>query len=372
MNVLITGVSGFIGKNLKAHLEIDSNINVLEVTRCTDLTALEKLIDKSDIIVHLAGVNRPENVEEFLTGNVNLTRELCELATITGRILPIIFSSSTQVDTNTNYGKSKLQAEQYLQAYSDTTGSPVYIFRFPNVMGKWCRPNYNSVVATFCHNISHNLPIDIHNPDAEITLVYIDDIVKEFFRIIHIVPSILEKKSNLCSISPEFTITVGDLAEKIQKFKESRNTLLTERVGIGLDRALYATYLSYLDVADFSYPLIKHTDDRGVFVEVLKTMDSGQFSYLTAKPGITRGMHYHHTKSEKFLVVNGEAIFRYKKLYTDEIFEIRASGKNPEVIETIPGWVHDITNCGDEDLIVLLWANEIFSKDSPDTIASTF
>jgi len=372
MNILITGASGFVGRNLKAHLETKDSLNIFEVVKETKLDRIEILLSQADFIVHLAGSNRPKTDEEFQLVNTDLTKTICELAEKSGRCIPIIFSSSTQVKINNPYGRSKLQAEDYLHKYSTKTESPVYIFRLPNVIGKWCRPNYNSVVATFCHNISHGLPIEIHDPDVEMTLVYIDDIIRDFINIIMQTPESAGSGVTFCSVIPEYTITVGNLAEKIQKFKESRKSLLTERVGNGLDRALYATYLSYLDVADFTYPLVQHEDPRGTFVEILKTHDSGQISYLTTKPGVTRGMHYHHTKSEKFLVVKGDAIFRYKKLYSDEVIEIMSSDRKPTVIETIPGWVHDITNTGVEDLIVLVWANEVFSNQAPDTIMSDF
>jgi UDP-2-acetamido-2,6-beta-L-arabino-hexul-4-ose reductase len=372
MKLLITGAGGFIGKNLQAITQSAEDISLLCAYHNTPDDELSIMVAESDWIVHLAGVNRPTQDHEYASINVGYTKKLCSLAAASSKCPPIIFSSSTQVSRDNHYGASKLEAERLLLEYSAITRSPVYILRLPNVMGKWCRPNYNSVVATFCHNVSHGLPIEIHDPLTELTLVYIDDLVIKILDIIRSKSEIDVEEGRLLRVFPEYKITLGDLADRIREFRESRTTLKLGRVGKGFDRALYATYLSYLDVQDFFYPLQSHEDDRGIFVEFLKTADSGQFSFLTAHPGVTRGMHYHHTKSEKFLVVKGTASFRFKKLFSDEVFEIHAEGAKPIVVETVPGWTHDITNIGQDDLVVLIWANEVFSPETPDTYASTF
>jgi UDP-2-acetamido-2,6-beta-L-arabino-hexul-4-ose reductase len=261
------------------------------------------------------------------------------------------------------YGVSKRQAEEIIEAHYKGTGLPICIYRLPGVFGKWCKPNYNSVVATFCYNVAHDLPLAVHAPGKRVDLVYIDDVVSSLINSLsHDIPP------RRASVQPCYEVTLDQLAKSIQSFKENRSTGITAPVGTGLSRALYATYLSYLDAAQFSYPLQKNVDARGEFVEVLKTEDSGQFSYFTAHPGVTRGGHYHHTKSEKFLVIRGTARFGFRHMVTNERFELTTYGGNPEVVETIPGWTHDITNMGAEELVVMLWANEIYDRLRPDTI----
>jgi UDP-2-acetamido-2,6-beta-L-arabino-hexul-4-ose reductase len=234
------------------------------------------------------------------------------------------------------------------------------------VFGKWSRPNYNSAVATFCHNIARGLPIRVDDPSAPVRLIYIDDVVAEMQRFLD-APG---QGTRFMESGPVYAITVGELARQIEAFRDVRNTLVSERVGTGLVRALYATYVSFLPREAFSYSVPKYGDARGVFVEMLKTPDCGQFSFFTAHPGITRGGHYHHTKSEKFLVIKGRARYRFRQLLTDETFEVDSHGDEPLVVETIPGWAHDITNIGDDELVVMLWANEIFDRQHPDTVAS--
>jgi UDP-2-acetamido-2,6-beta-L-arabino-hexul-4-ose reductase len=243
---------------------------------------------------------------------------------------------------------------------------PCSIFRLPGVFGKWCKPNYNSVVATFCHNIARDLPIQINDSTASLRLVYVDDVVAALLSVLGAPPPGCVQ----VSVEPEYTTTLGELAHQIYDFGNCRSTLMTERVGVGFVRALYATYVSYLPNEKFSYVVTQHGDSRGVFVEMLKTSDSGQFSYFTARPGITRGGHYHHTKTEKFLVIKGEALFRFRHLLTNELFELRTSGEIPQVVDTIPGWVHDITNIGSEEMVVMLWANENFDRINPDTVTA--
>jgi UDP-2-acetamido-2,6-beta-L-arabino-hexul-4-ose reductase len=365
MKVLVTGSNGFIGNNLRVHLFERSEIEVVTFSRDDDLGALSSKLDGVDFVFHLAGVNRPKNVEEFALGNADLTRALCQAIIQTKRLIPVIYTSSVQAELDSPYGESKKAAEEVLIDFSAQTDSPVYLFRLPNVFGKWCKPNYNSAVATFCYNIAHNLPVQVNDANAKIRLVYVDDVVKYFMSIMD--GALVEPGLN--NVNPVYEMTVGGLSEKIQLFKHSRQSLLTEPVGTGLDRALHSTYLSYLNPEQFSYNLTKHVDPRGVFVEMLKTKDSGQFSYFTAHPGITRGGHYHHTKTEKFLVLKGNALFKFRNVLTEDSYEVKITGNMPQVVETVPGWTHDITNIGEDEMIVMLWANEIFDHADPDTYA---
>ena len=363
MKVLVTGGNGFIGKNLIAHLSEREDVDVVCFTKGQDTKEISVLIQDVDFIFHLAGVNRPEDIEEFQYGNADLTKSLCQAINILGKRIPVLYASSIQAECDNPYGKSKLAAEYALLDLLKTTDNPIYIFRLPNVFGKWCKPNYNSVVATFCHNIARDLAIQINDPSALVNLVYVDDVVKGF---ISIMEGALTKNA-YCEITPVYEVSVGDLVNKINEFKQSRTNLITARVGTGFERALHSTYLSYLPPEDFSYDLIKHGDERGIFVEMLKTHDSGQLSYFTAHSGITRGGHYHHSKTEKFLVIKGQALFRFQNIISDEFYELKTSGENPVIVETVPGWTHDITNIGDDEMLVILWANEIFDRDFPDT-----
>jgi UDP-2-acetamido-2,6-beta-L-arabino-hexul-4-ose reductase len=364
MNVLVTGANGFIGKNLIIHLN-ELGINTVTYTRKNSIQDLPDLIKKTDFIIHLAGENRPADEQDFDTVNSGLTVSICESVRSAGKQIPILLASSIQATFDNAYGKSKLDAEMIVKRLESDTGIPVYICRLPGVFGKWCKPNYNSVVATFCHNISHNLPIQVNMPSFELSLVYIDDVVEEFVKIIQ---GRQDNKKEL-SVQPEYKIKLGDLATQIETFKESRDSLISERVGDGLVRKLYSTYVSYLPPEQFVYLIPSYGDKRGMFAEMLKTKDSGQFSFFTAKPGVTRGGHYHHSKTEKFLVIQGRARFGFRHIISDEAHEINTSGDKLRIVETVPGWSHDITNIGTEEMVVMLWANEIFDPDNPDTIA---
>ncbi len=365
MKVLVTGSNGFIGKNLATQLAVRGDFEILHYNRESTFDDLRKVVEAADFICHMAGVNRPDDVDEFARINAGLTETLCQAVQESGRHVSIIFASSVHVEQDNPYGASKLAAEQALLKYSEKTGVPVYVFRLPHVFGKWCRPEYNSVVATFCYNVARGLPIQIDDPSYVLNLVYIDDLVATFVRIM----TGKEACKAYYEVQPSYTISVGELAEQIRTFRASRGTLVSERVGDGLTRALYATYVSYLAPKDFTYEVPKHADSRGIFVEMLKTKDSGQFSFFTAHPGVTRGGHYHHSKTEKFLVIQGSAKFHFRHTLTQELHEVLTSGDKPEIVETIPGWSHDITNIGDDEMIVMLWANEIFDRDYPDTYA---
>lgn len=365
MKVLITGADGFVGKNLVAHLSERKDVEVLRFTRGHDVALLPALMREVDFVFHLAGVNRPQDPQEFQRGNTDLTQALCEAVKASGKPVPVLYTSSSQAEQDNPYGSSKRGAEEALLELADKHGSAVHLFRLPNVFGKWARPNYNSAVATFCHNIARDLPIQINDPQARISLVYIDDVVAHF---IAVMDGRLSSEP-FVSIDPQYSIAVGELAEQLYTFRDSRKSLVTEPVGAGLVRALYSTYLSYLPPERFTYEVPKYGDPRGVFVEMLKTKDSGQFSYFTAHPGITRGGHYHHSKTEKFLVIKGKACFRFRHIVSGEFYELFTAGEQPEIVETVPGWTHDITNVGDDEMIVMLWANEIFDRERPDTYA---
>lgn len=370
--VLITGANGFVGKNLQLHLAERKDVQVLCFTRESDIAQLPSLLREVDFVFHLAGVNRPQDPQEFTVGNTELTKALCEalgaLAAETGRKVPVVCTSSTQAARDNPYGQSKRLAEDALFALQSEAGVPVHVFRLPNVFGKWCKPNYNSAVATFCHNIARDLPIQVNDPEAQLTLVYVDDVVERFIQLMDGADAIADA-DGFAAVTPQYTTTVGQLAVLIQAFKDSRGTLMTERVGTGWMRALYATYVSYLPVELFTYAVPQHGDPRGVFVEMLKTPDCGQFSFFTAHPGITRGGHYHHTKTEKFLVIKGRARFKFRHMQTGQVHELVTSGDKAEIVETVPGWTHDITNIGSDEMIVMLWANEVFDRTRPDTFA---
>lgn len=366
MRVLVTGSNGFIGKNLIVRLnELDISYEIF--TRSNSVIDLQGLIEKSDFIIHLAGENRPEDVGDFEVVNSGLTSLICDKIRMVEKNIPIILASSTQAEYQNLYGKSKLRAELAVENLEKDTGNSSYIYRLPGVFGKWCKPNYNSVVATFCHNISHDLPVQINDPDFELSLVYIDDVVEEFINVIQGV----RDDSKTFSVQPEYKIKLGELADQIEIFRESRESLITERVGSGLVRKLYSTYLSYISPEQFTYSIPSYGDERGIFAEMVKTKDSGQVSFFTAKPGVTRGGHYHHSKTEKFLVVQGDARFGFRHIASDETHEIITTSKELKIVETMPGWAHDITNIGDEQMVVMLWANEIFDPEKPDTYVAS-
>lgn len=366
--ILVTGANGFIGKNLLVRLSELSCISATTFVRGEDITLFPELLSKVDAVIHLAGENRPADQNAFAEVNAGLTSALCKAINqkfqSTGRHTPLVLTSSTQAERNNLYGRSKLASEKAVEALAMETGNPCVIFRLPSVFGKWCRPNYNSVVATFCHNIARELPIYIKDPTVSLRLVYVDDVITGLL-------SALEAPALGCvqaNIEPEYTSTLGELSNQIYAFSDCRSTLMIEHVGTGFVRALYATFVSYLPSEKFSYNLPQHLDSRGMFVEMLKTSGSGQFSYFTAHPGVRRGGHYHHTKTEKFLVIKGEALFRFRHLLTNEIVKICTTGGIPQVVDTIPGWVHDITNIGSEEMVVMLWANENFDRQNPDTV----
>ena len=365
MKILITGANGFIGKNLVVRLQELNEFTIYSFTRDNSLQQLSEYIHITDVIVHLAGANRPDNEADFNDINFQLTQTICQEIIKSQRTISFLLASSIQAENNNQYGKSKLAAEQAVQELAKVTKNPVYIYRLANVFGKWCKPNYNSVVATFCHNIANDKNIKINDKLCEISLVYVDDVINNF------ISTIKNPKAGLSlpQITPLYSISLGQLANKIYSFKNIMNNSLIDNLGKGLTKKLYSTYLSYTSPKDFSYDLQQHADDRGTFVEVLKNKQFGQISYFTIKPGITRGGHYHHTKSEKFIVVQGRAKIRFQNLITFETYQITCCSKSPQVVNTIPGWVHDITNVSKEEAIVLAWANDIFNKSKPDTIS---
>ncbi len=366
MRILITGANGFIGENLRLHLSERRDIIAVPFTRKNRNSELHSLLCDVDFVIHLAGVNRPKDPNDFVMGNIDFTRDLCDAITTSGKKIPVIYTSSIQAIQDNLYGISKRKAEDLIFQLQYVSNNSVYIFRLPNVFGKWCKPNYNSVVATFCHNIAHDLPIKINDPTAILQLAYIDDVINQIMQIVDGASSVLVA-NGFNVLHSQYETTVGELAQQILSFKNSRINLITERVGVGLVRALYSTYLSYLPKEKFSYQIPVFQDQRGVFSEIIKTKDSGQFSFFTAGPGVTRGNHYHHTKSEKFLVVKGAARFAFCNILTNETHDLTVSDQEYRVIESIPGWAHNITNIGDEEMVVLLWANEIFEAITPDT-----
>jgi len=363
--ILVTGAYGFVGTNLSVHLNELNNTDVLTFGRNDSLKVLKNLVSKADFIIHLAGENRPANPIAFNQVNTELTRTLTDVIEKTGRNIPLILTSSVQATNDSAYGKSKLASEIVVKEYVKRTNNSVCIFRLPGVFGKWCKPNYNSVIATFCYNLARGLPIEISDPSFKLNLVYIDDLIHDFLRLLeNFTPGVSEGK-----LTQTYDITLGELERKINSFENGRQNLLVENVGVGFTRALYATYISYLPVEKFSYEVPKYDDKRGSFVEMLRTSESGQISFFTIQPNTTRGSHYHHSKTEKFLIIKGLARLKFRHLITNEKYTVMVSGVQPTIVDSIPGWIHDITNIGDSEAYVLLWANELFDRDSPDTVA---
>jgi UDP-N-acetylglucosamine 4,6-dehydratase/5-epimerase len=363
--ILITGANGFIGKNLVQHLKNLDNISLISYDIDDDINILKSGLTKADFVFHLAGVNRPQNENEFEIVNKGFTELVLEQLKRYNRKIPVVLTSSTQATLDNPYGLSKRQAEQVLFAWAEETGGQAIVYRLPNVFGKWCRPNYNSVVATFCHNIAHDLPIQIDNPLHEMMLVYIDDLIKEFLRALNGQPN--KKDDGYCYVPQIFKTTVQDLADTIRSFQESRNTLILPNFEDGLTRFLYATYLSYLPEDGFGYPVPMKHDQRGWLTEIVKSKQFGQIFVSRTKPGITRGNHWHHTKVEKFIVIAGRAVIRFRQINGNKVIEVPVSDDKLNVVDIPTGYTHSIVNIGNTDLITLFWADELFDSNSPDT-----
>ena len=364
--ILVTGSSGFIGKNLRATLGRNDEVLIKTFDRDDEPGLLDALIAEADFIYHLAGVNRPQDPKEFEIGNAQMTRSIVEILRQLGRAVPILLTSSRQAECDNPYGKSKKVAEDILAEYSKGTGAPVYIYRLPGVFGKWSRPDYNTVVATFCHNIARGLEIKISDPAHVIELVYIDDVIRHFTGHLHELP-LSAGVGRYCQINTTFKVTLGDLAAKIYNLRDMRTTLKVPDLSDYFMRCLNATYLSFLDTRDFSYPLDLKTDERGSLFELIKSEHFGQIFVSKTFKGITRGNHYHDSKIEKFCVITGEAVIRFRHVLSEEVIEYRVSGAKIEVVDIPPGYTHHIENLGDNEMIVLFWANQIFNPNNPDT-----
>jgi UDP-2-acetamido-2,6-beta-L-arabino-hexul-4-ose reductase len=365
MKILVTGARGFIGKNLIAELRNRGFDDLLEFNRGMDLSLLEQYTRECEFVFHLAGVNRPKELSEFADTNVGLTKTLIEYLMKNKNRSPVVVTSSIQADHSTPYGVSKKEAEDLWIQYVQETNVKVCLYRLPNVFGKWCRPHYNSVVATFCYNIARGLDIEIHQEDAEITLCYIDDVMVEFLDDLE--NHQIGNQEIFRQIPVTYRITVKELADKLIAFSHNRDTLKMPSLQSPLDRALYATYLTYLEESNFSYSLSKREDERGWLAEFIKSDHGGQIFISKTKPGITRGNHWHHTKVEKFLVLQGEALIKFRKYGTQDILVYRVNGNKPEVVDIPAGYAHSITNIGTDDVITLFWASEIFDPMRPDT-----
>jgi len=364
MKILVTGSNGFIGKNLIAKLtELNHTIYAYDQASTTD--DLDLYTKDCEFIYHLAGINRPQNPDDFLKGNFDVLDELLNYLKKHKNHAPIMLSSSIQAELDNNYGRSKKAAELLLIEYAHKRDVCVYIYRFPNVFGKWCKPNYNSVVATFMHQVAHGLPLQINAPDKMLQLVYIDDLVADCLTLLKLKE---KQKSNYQSVNITHGISLQDLANVLMSFRQSRQNLMIPNMGDPLIKKLYATYLTYLPTDQFSYLLHMNQDNRGSFTEFIKTHAFGQVSVNISKSGITKGNHWHHTKNEKFLVVSGVGVIRFRHIHSDQIISYHVSGDRLEVVDIPPGYTHQIENLGSNDMVTIMWANELFDKDRPDTV----
>lgn len=376
MKILVTGAKGFVGKNLVAELEnikygkdktypLTQDIEIYEYDIDTDKSMLSEFCKDCDFVFNLAGVNRPETESEFMSGNFGFASDLLDELKKNNNTCPVMLSSSTQAALDNPYGKSKKAGEDLFFDYSKETGAKVLVYRFPNVFGKWCRPNYNSAVATFCNNIANDLPIKVNDRSHKMTLVYIDDVVNE---LINALCGLETKDGDYCKVPVEHNTTLGEIVDLIYSFKQSREDKSVPDMTEGsFSKKLYSTYLSYLPTDKFSYPLKMNIDNRGSFTEILRTVDRGQVSVNISKPGITKGQHWHHTKNEKFLVVSGKGVIRFRKIDEKKVYEYFVSGDKLEVVDIPTGYTHNIENLGDTDMVIVMWCNECFNPDKPDT-----
>lgn len=364
MNILVTGAKGFIGQNLIAELKNRGYQDIFEFDKDSDPNSLEGYCKNADFVYHLAGVNRPLDQSEFMEGNFGFTSELLDNLKKFKNNCPIMLSSSIQAELNNPYGESKKAGEELLFKYSEETGSKVLIYRFPNVFGKWSRPNYNSAVATFCHNITRDLPIQVNDPSAMMNLVYIDDVVGELIRDLS---GDEHKVGKYCEVEAQHQIKLGEIVDLLHSFKKSRDDKFIPNLSDAFTKKLYSTYLSFLPEDQFGYALKMNVDYRGSFTEFLKTHNFGQVSVNISKPGITKGNHWHHTKNEKFLVVSGQGLIRFRNIYSEQVIEYHVSGEKLEVIDIPVGYTHNIENLGSNDLVTIMWANELLDVNHPDT-----
>ncbi|WP_346930956.1 capsular polysaccharide biosynthesis protein CapF [Clostridium sp.] len=364
MKILVTGANGFVGRNLIAELKNRGYKDIYKFDIDTDKELLDKFAKNCEFVFHLAGVNRPKDEKEFMKGNFGFTSELLELLKRHNNKSPILITSSIQAERDNPYGNSKRAGEELLFNYSKESGAKALVYRLPNLFGKWSKPNYNTVVATFCHNIARGLDIQVNNEDAELTLCYIDDVLEEFIRALEGCETVNGK---YCCVPVTHKIKLGDLADRIRSFKESRKDLSVPNMEDLLTKKLYSTYLSFLPEDEFSYDLKMNCDNRGSFTEFIRTQDRGQVSVNISKPGITKGNHWHHTKNEKFLVVSGTGLIHFRKIGSDEIIEYKVCGEKLQVVDIPTGYTHSIVNIGDTDMVTVMWANEAFNPEKPDT-----
>jgi UDP-2-acetamido-2,6-beta-L-arabino-hexul-4-ose reductase len=364
MKILVTGAKGFVGKNLIAELKNKGYKDIFEFDQDTDKSLFDDYTKECEFVFHLAGVNRPKDEKEFMEGNFGFTSELLELLKKNNNKAPVLITSSIQAEKDNPYGISKKAGEDLIFAYSKETGAKALVYRLANLFGKWSKPNYNTVVATYCHNIARDLEIQVSNPDADLTLCYVDDVLEEFLKALQGKETI---KDEYCYVPVVHQIKLGELAKVIKSFKESRTTLSVPNMADELTKKLYSTYLSFLPEDKFSYELKMNNDNRGSFTEFIRTLDRGQVSVNVSKPGITKGNHWHHTKNEKFLVVSGSGLIRFRKIDSDEIIEYKVTGEKLQVVDIPTGFTHSIVNIGDNDMVTVMWANEAFNTEKPDT-----
>jgi len=364
MKVLVTGANGFVGKNLVSHLQLKENIEIFRYDIDSTISDLDKYTKECDFVFHLAGVNRPQNSEEFMKGNYDFTSKLLNNLIKNNNKCPIMISSSIQAELNNDYGKSKKAGEDLIFEYGKIYNVEVYVYRFPNLFGKWCRPNYNSVIATFCNNIANNLDIIVADENKELQLAYIDDVCQELIRCLNNNP---HKNENYCFVPVTYTKSLGYIANLIREFKENSTGIMIPSTGDEFKKKLYATYISYVPLKEMVVDLTEHRDDRGLFCELIRTKECGQVSVSTTNPNIVRGGHYHHTKMERFIVIKGKAKIRFEHIITHETIEFEVSEKKLQYVTIPVGYQHSINNIGDEELVLLLWANELFEPNRSDT-----